>query len=164
MRIIMSGSDFKDGEILIRHGGVFKGYFKNDEATREVLDKDGWLYTGDIGEYDGDFLKIVDRKKDIIITSGGKNVSPSEIENNIKISPFIKEAIVIGDERKFLSALIGIEFDTVSNWALRKNIPYTTYRNLSENEEVQNLVWKEIQKANELTDSLAIRKFRMLTK
>ena len=154
----------EDGEILIRHGGVFKGYFKNDEATREVLDKDGWLYTGDIGEYDGDFLKIVDRKKDIIITSGGKNVSPSEIENNIKISPFIKEAIVIGDERKFLSALIGIEFDTVSNWALRKNIPYTTYRNLSENEEVQNLVWKEIQKANELTDSLAIRKFRMLTK
>ena len=154
----------EDGEILIRHGGVFKGYFKNDEATREVLDKDGWLYTGDIGEYDGDFLKIVDRKKDIIITSGGKNVSPSEIENNIKISPFIKEAIVIGDERKFLSALIGIEFDTVSNWALRKNIPYTTYRNLSENEEVQNLVWKEIQKANKLTDSLAIRKFRMLTK
>ena len=154
----------EDGEILIRHGGVFKGYFKNDEATREVLDKDGWLYTGDIGEYDGDFLKIVDRKKDIIITSGGKNVSPSEIENNIKISPFIKEAIVIGDERKFLSALIGIEFDTVSNWALRKNIPYTTYRNLSENEEVKNLVWKEIQKANELTDSLAIRKFRMLTK
>ena len=154
----------EDGEILIRHGGVFKGYFKNDEATREVLDKDGWLYTGDIGEYDGDFLKIDDRKKDIIITSGGKNVSPSEIENNIKISPFIKEAIVIGDERKFLSALIGIEFDTVSNWALRKNIPYTTYRNLSENEEVQNLVWKEIQKANELTDSLAIRKFRMLTK
>tara|TARA_B100000965_G_scaffold5995_1_gene4663 strand:- start:221 stop:2065 length:1845 start_codon:yes stop_codon:yes gene_type:complete len=154
----------EDGEILVRHGGVFKGYFKNDEATKEVLDKDGWLYTGDIGEYDGDFLKIVDRKKDIIITSGGKNVSPSEIENNIKISPFIKEAIVIGDERKFLSALIGIEFDTVSNWALRKNIPYTTYRNLSENEEVQNLVWKEIQKANELTDSLAIRKFRMLTK
>ena len=154
----------EDGEILVRHGGVFKGYFKNEEATNEVLDKDGWLYTGDIGEYDGDFLKIVDRKKDIIITSGGKNVSPSEIENNIKISPFIKEAIVIGDERKFLSALIGIEFDTVSNWALRKNIPYTTYRNLSENEEVQKLVWKEIQKANDLTDSLAIRKFRMLTK
>tara|TARA_B100001996_G_scaffold368306_1_gene340699 strand:+ start:1549 stop:3384 length:1836 start_codon:yes stop_codon:yes gene_type:complete len=154
----------EDGEILVRHGGVFKGYFKNEEATNEVLDKDGWLYTGDIGEYDGDFLKIVDRKKDIIITSGGKNVSPSEIENNIKISPFIKEAIVIGDERKFLSALIGIEFDTVSNWALRKNIPYTTYRNLSENEEVQKLVWEEIQKANDLTDSLAIRKFRMLTK
>ena len=154
----------EDGEILIKHPGVFKGYFKNDEATSEVIDEGGWLYTGDVGEYDGEFLKIVDRKKDIIITSGGKNVSPSEIENNIKTSPYIREAIVIGDDRKFLSALIGIEFDTVSNWALRKNIPHTTYRNLSENENVQELIWKEIQKANEKTSSLAIRKFRMLTK
>ena len=122
------------------------------------------LYTGDVGEYDGEFLKIVDRKKDIIITSGGKNVSPSEIENNIKTSPYIREAIVIGDDRKFLSALIGIEFDTVSNWALRKNIPHTTYRNLSENENVQELIWKEIQKANDRTSSLSVRKFRMITK
>ena len=154
----------EDGEILIKHPGVFKGYFKNDEATNEVIDEGGWLYTGDVGEYDGEFLKIVDRKKDIIITSGGKNVSPSEIENNIKTSPYIREAIVIGDRRKFLSALIGIEFDTVSNWALRKNIPHTTYRNLSENENVQELIWKEIQKANEKTSSLAIRKFRMIPK
>ena len=154
----------EDGEILIKHPGVFKGYFKNDEATSEVIDEDGWLFTGDVGEYDGEFLKIVDRKKDIIITSGGKNVSPSEIENNIKTSPYIREAIVIGDDRKFLSALIGIEFDTVSNWALRKNIPHTTYRNLSENENVQELIWSEIQKANEKTSSLAIRKFRMITK
>ena len=154
----------EDGEILVRHPGVFLGYYKNEEATKEVLDSDGWLYTGDVGEYDGEFLKIIDRKKDIIITSGGKNVSPSEIENNIKTSPFIKEAIVIGDDRKFLSALIGIEYDIVSNWALRKNIAHTTYRNLSENEEVQNLIWEEIQKANEYTSSLQIRKFRMLTK
>jgi len=87
----------EDGEILIKHPGVFKGYFKNEEATKEVIDSKGWLYTGDVGEYDGEFLKIVDRKKDIIITSGGKNVSPSEIENNIKTSPFIREALVIGD-------------------------------------------------------------------
>tara|TARA_B100000900_G_scaffold65493_1_gene50732 strand:+ start:1957 stop:3795 length:1839 start_codon:yes stop_codon:yes gene_type:complete len=162
-----AGTELKlaeDGEILVRHPGVFKGYYKNEKATKEVVDEDGWLYTGDVGEYDGEFLKIVDRKKDIIITSGGKNVSPSEIENNIKTSPFIKEAIVIGDDRKFLSALIGIEYDIVSNWALRKNIAHTTYRNLSENEEVQNLIWDEIQKANELTSSLQIRKFRMLTK
>ena len=142
-----AGTELKlaeDGEILVRHPGVFKGYYKNEEATKEVIDEDGWLYTGDVGEYDGEFLKIVDRKKDIIITSGGKNVSPSEIENNIKTSPFIKEAIVIGDDRKFLSALIGIEYDIVSNWALRKNIAHTTYRNLSENEEVQNLIWDEI--------------------
>ena len=115
---------------LTRHPGVFKGYYKNEEATKEVIDEDGWLHTGDVGVFEGEFLKIVDRKKDIIITSGGKNVSPLEIENKIKISPFIKDAIVIGDKRKFLSALIGIEYDIVSNWALRKNIPHTTYRNL----------------------------------
>ena len=154
----------EDGEILIKHPGVFKGYFKNEEATSEVIDDEGWLYTGDVGQYDGQFLKIIDRKKDIIITSGGKNVSPSEIENNIKTSPFIREAIVIGDDRKFLSALIGIEFDIVSNWALRKNIPHTTYRNLSENENVKELIWKEIIKANERTSSLSIREFRMITK
>ena len=153
-----------DGEILVRHPGVFLGYYKNEEATKETIDEDGWLYTGDVGEYDGEFLKIIDRKKDIIITSGGKNVSPSEIENNLKTSPYIKEAIVIGDDRKFLSCLIGIEYDIVSNWALRKNIPHTTYRNLSENEEVQKLIWNEILKANELTSSLELRKFRMITK
>ena len=165
--IAQPGVDLKladDGEILVRHPGVFKGYFKNEEATKEVIDKDGWLYTGDVGEFDGEFLKIVDRKKDIIITSGGKNVSPSEIENNIKTSPYIKEAIVIGDDRKFLSALIGIEFEIVSNWATRKNIPHTTYRNLSENQEVKDLIWEEILKANKLTSSLEIRKFRMITK
>ena len=153
-----------DGEILVRHPGVFLGYYKNEEATKETIDQDGWLYTGDVGQYDGKFLKIIDRKKDIIITSGGKNVSPSEIENNLKTSPYIKEAIVIGDDRKFLSCLIGIEYDIVSNWALRKNIPHTTYRNLSENEEVQKLIWNEILKANERTSTLEIRKFRMITK
>ena len=153
-----------DGEILIRSGGVFKGYFKDEQATNETIDKDGWLYTGDVGTYEGDFVKIVDRKRDIIITSGGKNVSPSEIENKIKVSPFIKEAIVIGDRRKFLSVLIGIEFDTVSNWALRKNIPHTTYRDLSEKQEVNDLVWREISKANEKTSSLEVRKFRMIPK
>ena len=153
-----------DGEILIRSGGVFKGYFKDDQATSETIDKDGWLHTGDVGIYEGDFVKIIDRKRDIIITSGGKNVSPSEIENKIKVSPFIKEAIVIGDRRKFLSVLIGIEFDTVSNWALRKNIPHTTYRDLSEKQEVKDLVWKEITKANEMTSSLEVREFRMIPK
>jgi len=153
-----------DGEILTRGGAVFKGYFKNEEATKETIDDDGWLYTGDVGVWDGEYLKIVDRKKDIIITSGGKNVSPQEIENKIKISPFIKDAIVIGDKRKFLSALIAIEFDTVSNWALRRNIAHTTYRDLSEKQEVQELVWKEIIKANEQTSSLEIRKFRMIPK
>ena len=154
----------EDGEVLTRGGAVFKGYFKNEEATKEVIDEEGWLHTGDVGVFEGEFLKIVDRKKDIIITSGGKNVSPQEIENKIKISPFIKDAIVIGDKRKFLSALVAIEFDTVSNWALRKNIPHTTYRDLSEKKEVQDLVWTEIIKANEQTSTLEIRKFRMIPK
>ena len=152
-----------DGEILIRHGGVFKGYFKNEEATKETIDEDGWLYTGDVGEMQGRFIKIVDRKKDIIITAGGKNISPSEIENVLKISPFIKDAIVIGDKRKFLSALIAIEFDTVSNWALRKGITHTTYRDLSEKEEVKELISKEVIRTNEFA-ALQIRKFEMIPK
>ena len=154
----------EDGEILTRGGGVFKGYFKDEEATKEVIDEEGWLHTGDVGVFDGEFLKIVDRKKDIIITSGGKNVSPQEIENKIKISPFIKEAIVIGDKRKFLSALIGIEFDTVSNWALRKNIPHTTYRDLIRKERSKRLSLERNIKANEQTSTLEIRKFRMIPK
>ena len=153
----------EDGEILIRHGGVFKGYFKNEEATKETIDEDGWLYTGDVGEMQGRFIKIVDRKKDIIITAGGKNISPSEIENTLKVSPFIKDAIVIGDKRKFLSALIAIEFDTVSNWALRKGITHTTYRDLSEKQEVKDLVSKEVIRTNDHT-ALQIRKFEMIPK
>ena len=115
------------------------------------------------GEMQGRFIKIVDRKKDIIITAGGKNISPSEIENTQKISPFIKDAIVIGDKRKFLSALIAIEFDTVSNWALRKGITHTTYRDLSEKPEVKDLISKEVIRTNEHT-SLQIRKFEMIPK
>ena len=152
-----------DGEILIRHGGVFKGYFKNEEATKETIDEEGWLYTGDVGEMQGRFIKIIDRKKDIIITAGGKNISPSEIEYVLKISPFIKDAIVIGDKRKFLSALIAIEFDTVSNWALRKGITHTTYRDLSEKEEVKELISKEVIRTNEFA-ALQIRKFEMIPK
>ena len=111
----------------------------------------------------GRFIKIVDRKKDIIITAGGKNISPSEIENVLKVSPFIKDAIVIGDKRKFLSALIAIEFDTVSNWALRKGITHTTYRDLSEKEEVKELISKEVIRTNEFA-ALQIRKFEMIPK
>ena len=152
-----------DGEILIRHGGVFKGYFKNEEATKETIDEEGWLYTGDVGEMQGRFIKIIDRKKDIIITAGGKNISPSEIENTLKVSPFVKDAIVIGDKRKYLSALIAIEFDTVSNWALRKGITHTTYRDLSEKVEVKELISKEVIRTNEHSP-LQIRKFEMIPK
>ena len=154
-----------DGEILTRHGGIFKGYFKDEESTREVIDEEGWLHTGDVGEFtEKGSLIITDRKKDIIMTSGGKNVSPSEIENKIKSSPYIKDALVIGDRRKFLTCLVAIEFDTVSNWALRKKIPFTTYRDLTEKPEIRELVSKEIVRANEETSSLQIRKFELIPK
>ena len=154
-----------DGEILTRHGGIFKGYFKDEKSTREVIDEEGWLHTGDVGEFtEKGSLIITDRKKDIIMTSGGKNVSPSEIENKIKSSPYIKDALVIGDRRKFLTCLVAIEFDTVSNWALRKKIPFTTYRDLTEKSEVRELVSKEIVRANEETSSLQIRKFELIPK
>lgn len=154
-----------DGEILTRHPGVFMGYFKNEEATREAITSDGWLHTGDVGEWDGHHLKIVDRKKDIIITAGGKNLSPSEIENKLKVSPFIKEAIVLGDRRKFISALIGIEYDSVSNWALRRGITFTTYRDLTEKSEVRELVQDVITKVNgEFASVEQVKQFRMIPK
>ena len=154
-----------DGEILTRHGGIFKGYFKDEKSTKEVIDEEGWLHTGDVGELtEKGSLIITDRKKDIIMTSGGKNVSPSEIENKIKSSPYIKDALVIGDRRKFLTCLVAIEFDTVSNWALRKKIPFTTYRDLTEKPEIRELVSKEIVRANEETSSLQIRKFELIPK
>jgi len=135
------------------------------DRRREALDADGWLHTGDVGEWDGNHVKIVDRKKDIIITSGGKNISPSELENRLKVSPFIKEVMVIGDRRKFISALIGIEFDVVSNWAQRKGITFTTYRDLSEKPEVIKLIQKQVDEANaDFARVEQIKKFELLPK
>ncbi len=154
-----------DGEILTRHPAVFQGYFKNPEATAEAIDEDGWLRTGDVGEWDGTHVKIVDRKKDIIITAGGKNISPSELENRLKVSPFIKEVMVIGDRRKFISAMIGIEFDVVSNWAQRKGITFTTYRDLSEKQEVIDLIRKQVDEANlDFARVEQIKKFVLIPK
>ena len=110
---------------------------------------DGWLHTGDIGWIDEHgHLYITDRKKDIIITAGGKNISPSEIENRLKVSPYVREAIVIGDGRKYLTALIGIEGDTVGDWATRRRIPYTTYEDLTTKDEVRELVQGVVDRAN----------------
>ena len=158
--------DEETGEILTRHPGVFAGYWQNEQATREVIDADGWLHTGDVGELiDGTHLKITDRLKDIIITAGGKNISPSEIENSLTTSPYIKEAVVIGDRRPYLTALIGIELDTVGDWATRKRIAYTTYRDLSEKPEVIALVQQVVDETNKKFASVeTIKKFRMLPK
>lgn len=154
------------GEILTRHPGNFKGYWNRPDATADTIDADGWLHTGDVGEWvDGTHLKIIDRIKDIIITAGGKNISPSEIENSLKASPFIREAVVIGDQRPYLTALIGVEEDTVGAWAQHRKLPYTTYRDLSEKPEVLTLVQQIVKDANERMARVEnIRKFRMITK
>jgi long-chain acyl-CoA synthetase len=158
--------DEKTGEILTRHPGVFAGYWRDPEATKRAIDADGWLHTGDVGEWvDGTHVKITDRMKDIIITAGGKNVAPSEIENALKASPFIKEAVVIGDRRPYLSALIGIELDTVGDWAQRRRMAYTTYRDLSGKQEVQQLVQGVIDEVNKRFAAVEqVKAFRMLPK
>jgi len=154
------------GEILTRHPGTFVGYWNKPEATADAIDQDGWLHTGDVGEeVDGTHVKIVDRMKDIIITAGGKNISPSEIENSLKTSPFVNEAVVIGDRRKFLSALIAIDFDVVSSWAQAKRITHTTYRDLTEKEEVRKLIDRAVKETNEKLASVEqIRKFAFFPK
>jgi long-chain acyl-CoA synthetase len=158
--------DEQTGEIQTKHGGVFVGYWNKPDKTEETFTEDGWLKTGDVGEWvDGTHVKIVDRMKDIIITSGGKNISPSEIENSLKTSPYVKEAMVIGEGRKYLAALIGIELDTVGDWATRKGIPYTTYRDLSEKPEVLELMQGVVNQTNEKFARVEnIRKFRMIPK
>jgi long-chain acyl-CoA synthetase len=155
-----------DGEILTRGPGTFQGYFNDPAATAATIDAEGWLHTGDVGELDDDgFLTITDRMKDIIITAGGKNVSPSEIENKLKVSPFIREAVVIGDQRKYLTALIGIEGDTVGNWASRQNLMFTTYADLSAKPEVVELVRTAVDEANaDLAQVETIKAFRLLPK
>ncbi|TDO49879.1 long-chain acyl-CoA synthetase [Kribbella sp. VKM Ac-2527] len=158
--------DEQTGEILTRHAGTFAGYWRDPDATERVIDPDGWLHTGDVGELvDGTHLRITDRMKDIIITAGGKNIAPSEIENALKASPYIKEAVVIGDRRKFLTALIGIEPDTVGHWAQLRRLPYSTYRDLSEKPEVIELVQQVLDEVNERFATVEqVKSFRMLPK
>ena len=122
--------------------------------------------TGDVGEWvDGTHIRIVDRIKHIIITSGGKNISPSEIENSLKTSPYIKEAMVIGEGRNYLTALIGIELDTVGDWAQRRGLTYTTYRDLTEKGEVRELIQAVVDDTNEKFARVEnIRKFALIPK
>ncbi|MDF3075343.1 MAG: long-chain fatty acid--CoA ligase, partial [Alphaproteobacteria bacterium] len=130
----------------------------------ETVDAEGWLHTGDVGMIDNEgFVKITDRMKDIIITAGGKNVTPSEIENQLKFSPYINDAVLIGDRRKFLTCLIMIDEDNVMKYAQDKNIPFTNYASLCRAKEVQDLIWAEIEKTNENFARVeTIKKFRLI--
>jgi long-chain acyl-CoA synthetase len=158
--------DEETGEIQTKHPGVFKGYWNKPEKTAEAFTEDGWLKTGDVGVWvDGTHVKIVDRIKDVIITSGGKNVSPSEIENALKVSPYVKEAMVIGDGRKYITALIAIESDVVGDWATRRQIPYTTYRDLTTKPQVVELIQGVVDQVNSNHSHLeSIQKFRLIPK
>ena len=152
------------GEFQIHGDMVFTGYYKNPEATAQTV-QDGWLHTGDVAREENGQFKIVDRLKDIMITAGGKNLTPSEIENTMKGSPYIKECIVVADGRKFVSALIQIDYETVGKWAETQRIAFTHFRSLVEDERVRQLIDGVISQGNaRLAQVSQIRKFHLLTK
>lgn len=160
------GSEVKLGaqnEILIRGPNVFLGYLNQQEKTAQTI-IDGWLHTGDVGEMDENgFFKITDRMKDIIITAGGKNISPSEIENQLKFSPFITDAVVIGDRRKYLTCLIMIDQENVEKFAQDNDIPYTNFASLCRQQEVVDLIWKEVENVNSyFARAEQIKKIRLI--
>lgn len=158
-----------DGEILFRGEVVFAGYFRSPEATAEAIDADGWLHTGDVGRWEagplGPELRIIDRKKDIMITAGGKNITPSEIENALRFSPYIKEAIIIADRRRFVSALVQIDYEGVGKWAEESGLGYTNFRSLAELAQVQQLIQGEIDAVNaKMPQVQQVRRFHLLVK
>jgi len=155
----------EDGEILLRGRNVFQGYFKDPQATKETL-RYGWLYTGDVGELDSEgFLTLTDRKRDLIITAGGKNIAPQLIENQLKSSPYIADAVVIGDRRRYLTVLIVIDEENVTNFAQEHRIPFTTFSDLSRKREVYTLIDGEVERVNRtLSQVETVKRFAVLDK
>ncbi|MGH2830289.1 MAG: AMP-dependent synthetase/ligase, partial [Actinomycetota bacterium] len=139
----------QDGEILVRGGNVGPGYYKQPEATAELIDDDGYMHSGDIGELDDDgYLRITDRKKDLIITAAGKNIAPQVIENMLKYSPWISQAVVIGDRRPYLTALITLDQEKVAQFAQQKSIPHTDLAELTRHPDVLQLVENAVGEVN----------------
>jgi long-chain acyl-CoA synthetase len=170
------GGEADAGEILVRGACRFEGYWGNPEATREVLDADGWIHTGDVGRWVDERggagraavapqLRLIDRARDFIVTAGGKTLSPAYIEGLLRSSPYVGEAIVIGHARKYLTALIEIDFDTVADWARARNIVYTGFTHLAGQPEIEQLIRAEIERANaQLARVERIKAFRILPK
>jgi long-chain acyl-CoA synthetase len=153
-----------EGEILVRGSNVFMGYLNQPEKTAETIDADGWLHTGDVGTVDDQgYYRILDRLKDIIITAGGKNITPSELENQLKFSPYITDAVVIGDKRPYLVCLIMIDQDNVEKFAQDHDVPFSNYLSLCRSAEVQQLIAGEIERINsQFARVEQIKKFRLL--
>jgi long-chain acyl-CoA synthetase len=138
-----------EGEILIRGDFVFMGYLNQPTRTAETIDRDRWLHTGDVGLVDNEgYVRITDRMKDIIITAGGKNITPSEIENELKFSPYISDAVVVGDRRPYLTCLVMIDLENVEKFAQDNAVPFTNYTSLCRSAEVRDLIWNEIERVN----------------
>jgi len=155
----------QDGEILVRGPDLFDRYWRADEATRAVKRADGWLHTGDVGEWRNGNLRLIDRARDFIVTAGGKTISPSLIENALRASPYIAEAIVFGDGKKYLTAILEIDFDTVADWARANDVAYTGFTSLTAHPRVTRLIRAELDKVNrELARVEQIKSFRILPK
>jgi len=146
-RQIEGGSD---GEVLVRGAGVFGGYWRDEAATATAFDADGRVMTGDIAEFEIEGYRVIDRKKDIIITSGGKNVAPAAVENALKASPYISEVVIFGDGKKYLTALIEVNFDALANWARSHDVQYTGFTTLIQHPGVTSLLTSEVERANSL--------------
>ena len=137
------------GEILVRGPNVFMGYLNLPEKTAETIDADGWLHTGDVGVIDEEgFFRITDRMKDIIITAGGKNITPSELENELKFSPYVTDAVVIGDKRPYLTVIVMIDQENAEKYAQDNDVPFSNYASLTHSAEVQNLIQAEVDRVN----------------
>jgi long-chain acyl-CoA synthetase len=153
----------EDGEILTRGPHVFKGYFKDPEQTARTIDPEGWLHTGDVGAWEEGRLKIVDRKKDLIITAGGKNIAPAYVENKLKFSAYIQDAVVIGDRRKYVVALVLIDEDNVTKFAQDNRLPFATFAELTQTPEVVKLIAHEVDQVNRtLSQVESVKKFALL--
>jgi long-chain acyl-CoA synthetase len=154
-----------DGEVLVRGPDLFDGYWQNKAATREIKGADGWLRTGDIGEWSNGSLRLIDRARDFLVTAGGKTISPSLIENALRASPYIAEAVVFGHGRKYLTAIVEIDFETVADWARANDVVYTGFTSLTAQPRVTQLIRVELDKVNrDLARVEQIKSFRILPK
>ncbi len=153
----------EENEIVIRSPGVIQGYWNKPEKTADTI-RQGWLHTGDVGRIDDDgFVYIIDRMNDIIITAGGKNITPSEIENQLKFSPYITDAVVVGDRRPYLTCLVMIDDENVTKFAQDNDVPFTNYTSLCHTREVEDLIWSEIETVNvRFAQVETIKRFRLI--